>query len=123
MNLSKLKIGSSLVIANELYHGKVVGITFEPAKSNFKKIVQQHYEGKKIDLVLDPEPGNKFDKNAVAVIANGLKVGYIPKESNSQIVNFMKKHDNHYSGLHVSLIDFNTAKPGEIVGMEIHVAA
>lgn len=33
-------------------------------------------------LVLVREPANKFDKNAIAVYADGEKIGYIPKNKN-----------------------------------------
>jgi hypothetical protein len=117
MNLSKMKIGGSLVIAGDLYDGKVVGITFEPAKTNFKKIVEQYKKGEKIALSLVAEPENKFDAHAVAVHANGLKVGYIPKEINKNIL----KHG--IDKVKVELRGFNDLKPGDYKGMEINVAA
>jgi hypothetical protein len=40
-------------------------------------------------LTLVREPGNKFDKNAVAVHVDGERVGYIPKNKNVALCAFI----------------------------------
>ena len=68
-----------------LYTGKIVGITFEPNSSNFQKIVEMTKNGPFPEIELRPEPNNKYDPQAIAVYANNLQVGYIPKEANAPI--------------------------------------
>ena len=44
-----------------------------------------------IQVVLEPEPDNQYDPNAVKVLMNGLLVGYVKKESCSQVKELLKK--------------------------------
>lgn len=45
------------------------------------------------DIELVYEPTNKHDKNAIMVMANGLKIGYVPAELCTEIKNILKKYD------------------------------
>lgn len=46
-----------------------------------------------IQVVLEPEPDNQYDPNAVKVLMNGLLVGYVKKESCSQVKELLNKKD------------------------------
>ena len=39
------------------------------------------YETSSVELI--PEPENKYDPNAIKVLVNGIKIGYVPKELTS----------------------------------------
>lgn len=43
-------------------------------------------------LVLQRDPLNKFDKNAVAVFYAGRKIGYLPKAKNREVAEFLDQH-------------------------------
>ena len=42
--------------------------------------------GRRVDAVLMPEPDNPYDRNAIAVLVDGQKVGYLPRESASRLL-------------------------------------
>ena len=47
---------------------------------------------------LVPEPDNKYDKNAIAVIVEGVKIGYVPKDMCSKVLPLIDdRHDFHVS--------------------------
>ena len=46
-----------------------------------------------IQVFLEPEPDNQYDPNAVKVLMNGLLVGYVKKESCSQVKELLNKKD------------------------------
>ncbi|WP_276885681.1 HIRAN domain-containing protein [Anaerococcus lactolyticus] len=51
------------------------------------------FEENTVNLV--PEPDNPYDENAIKVIHNKIgHIGYIPKESNQDLMNFLKEHNN-----------------------------
>ncbi|MBQ4479137.1 MAG: HIRAN domain-containing protein [Victivallales bacterium] len=53
---------------------KVAGVTFEGRQEILKGMM-----GAPRLARLVREPDNKYDPNAIAVVANGQKIGYIPK--------------------------------------------
>ena len=55
------------------------------------KIYQYDFLNLKAELV--PEPDNEYDPNAVAVLANGIKVGYVKKGSCTRVKNLLKSPD------------------------------
>ena len=57
------------------YHTKVAGVTFEGRQD----IIKDLEPGTPLSFERDPE--NKYDKNAVKVIAEGKCIGYLPKGS------------------------------------------
>jgi hypothetical protein len=59
----------------------IVGESFRAANV---AAVAKAAEGKRFDIYLLNEPRNQYDKNAVAVMAAGLHVGYIGKPANKQ---------------------------------------
>ena len=68
-----------------LYTGKIVGVTFEPSASNFQAIAEKSKNGSFPKLELQAEPNNKYDPQAIAVYADNLQVGYIPKDGTAAI--------------------------------------
>ena len=66
-----------------------------------KELVKKGYGGKRVykfyseydyGISLIPEPGNKYDKDAVIVAMQGRKLGYIPKDNNVWIKKLLKKN-------------------------------
>lgn len=55
------------------------------------KIYQYDFLNLKAELV--PEPDNEYDSNAVAVLANGIKVGHVKKGSCTRVKNLLKSPD------------------------------
>lgn len=55
------------------------------------KIYQYDFLNLKAELV--PEPDNEYDPNAVAVLANGIKVGHVKKGSCTRVKNLLKSPD------------------------------
>ena len=57
----------------------------------------QYYDGKDFNaknikfLSLKRDPTNEYDKNAIEVYSNELKIGYIPRTENKVISNMMKQ--------------------------------
>lgn len=56
------------------YNIKLAGVSFR--QKELDKLYGENWN--KVDIEVVPEPENKFDKNAVAVYANDVHVGYIP---------------------------------------------
>ena len=79
-----------------IYHGPVKGVTFEPARSNLRKLVKFLQglvrEGEQFEIVakLEHEPDNRYDPNAIEVrvgVGEALFfVGHIPSTHNVQIL-------------------------------------
>jgi|688.fasta_scaffold75562_5 hypothetical protein len=67
--------------AGQLVDINVVGESFRPANI---AAVAKAAEGKKFEIYLVAEPTNQHDKNAVAVYAANLHIGYIGKPANKQ---------------------------------------
>lgn len=106
----------------ELYNGKVVGVTFEPTKSTFKaclahfKDMTEQEANPEIQLEADPQ--NPHDPLAIKVLmGQGEKffhIGYIPRTHNKQILDI---------GLHrvdASLLKCNIFED-KVVGFGIEV--
>lgn len=55
------------------YHTKVAGVTFEGRQDIIKNLEAG------TALLFERDPENKFDKNAVKVIAEGKHIGFLPK--------------------------------------------
>lgn len=65
----------------------------------------QYYDGQTLDydtlekgarLELKLEETNRYDRNAIEVYHNGLKLGYIPRAYNTVIANLMRKNKQFY---------------------------
>jgi hypothetical protein len=57
----------------------VVGVTFEGRQGLLAGLHSKQEEGAVLTGRLKREAGNRYDSNAIAVEADGLPVGYIPK--------------------------------------------
>lgn len=47
-----------------------------------------------------PEQNNKYDKNAILVVIDGLPVGYVPKTDNKNVLKFAKKYPYGVAEIH-----------------------
>lgn len=61
---------------------KVVGVTFknDDGSSRADKIIEMSQHKETVVIRLEREPQNKFDPNAIKVIADGVQIGYIGKD-------------------------------------------
>lgn len=69
----------------------------------------KEYIPDKMNVVLEPEPDNRFDSNAVKVLINGTKVGYIKEGSCTHVKNLLKKE-----GVKVVVTDIGIGKYKDI---------
>lgn len=75
----------------------IVGMNFRKSE----KFVAELVPGTKLSLVR--EPGNKFDKNAVAVWCGDVHVGYVPKAQNAVLAKFID--ENGVAGTTTAIAD------------------
>ena len=75
------------------YNYEIVGESYR--RDNLLKIIDNHNAisiGKlHIDAILEPEPSNSFDKNAVKVLIEGIHVGYIPQTDSERVGTLIKR--------------------------------
>src|SRR5437016_1584714 len=45
-----------------------------------------------VPALLVREPGNQYDKNAIAVYVDGKKIGYVPKKQNAVLAQFIDQN-------------------------------
>jgi hypothetical protein len=83
---------------------KVAGVTFEGRQ----KLLANTPKHAIIQLI--PEPTNRYDVNAIKVVANGNHIGYIPSDYAEIITNFME--DGRRFGAVIDNIDMFTPKDG-----------
>ena len=93
-----------------LFEGSIVGVSFEPAKTNLSAAYDMGLTH--IDLI--PELDNPYDMNALAVIIGGARVGYIPKPHNQILLQYGA------SRLKPIFMQWNLFE-GEAVGLKIRV--
>lgn len=107
----------------EVFTGSVVGVSFEPAKTNLKKFVQ-HLQSIpedeiKPEIHIEHQPENEYDKNAVRVVARQeertWELGWLPKEIAKRVVQICG-----IGNCKASMIDFNVMED-VIVGLTIKV--
>lgn len=100
-----------------VYSGSIVGVTFEPAKSNIIRAVAA-YRSVKPHVVLEHDPANPYDSEAIRVLFRGagpdIFVGHIPKPHNSKILAL------GLNTLNASFERWNEVK-GQIAGATIEV--
>ena len=68
----------------------VRGVTFE----NRQEIIAELSENTPLEL--SPEPSNPYDSNAVAILFEGKKIGYVPKEYAGYISKLLKRGEKLY---------------------------
>lgn len=56
------------------YNVKVAGVKFR--QEELGKLYDEDWN--QIKIILEPEPTNEYDPNAVKILANGIHIGYIP---------------------------------------------
>ncbi len=67
----------SIPPADDTFYVRVAGTSFR--QESVSKVVMG------ASCHLEPEPGNKFDSNALKVIVDGEHIGYIPKDRNGAL--------------------------------------
>ena len=72
---------------------KVVGVTFKnedgTSRGDIIRELSERFKGMHPDVLLEREYDNKFDKNAIKVIADGKQIGYIGKDYAQILAEFM----------------------------------
>lgn len=58
----------------------VAGVQFRPEGATTIKNLE---EGDELDLV--PEPTNKYDPNAIQIVADGKHIGYVPRKFSAEV--------------------------------------
>lgn len=106
-----------------VYSGRVVGVNFEPNKSNLQKAVDffRSLDESELDpkVRLEHEPTNKFDKNAIKVFVGcnnrEFPIGHIPKTHNEVMLKL---------GITNLLAEMTTVNEmeGQVVGFNIQVS-
>lgn len=75
------------------YNYDIVGESYR--RENLLEIINNHDAisiGKlHVEAILDPEPSNPFDENAVKVLIDGKHVGYIPKSDSKRVSNLISE--------------------------------
>ena len=81
-----------------------------PATLFFKIVGLQHYGNHKFThtdenkIKFKKEETNQYDSNAIKVLLENKHVGYISKNDNKKVLNFIKIHDTYELELFVSNI-------------------
>ena len=83
---------------------KVVGVTFknDDGYSRADKIIEMSQYKDKVTITLEREPDNKYDPNAIKVLADGKQIGYIGKDYSSLLAPMI---DNEFRKFNAKLKD------------------
>jgi hypothetical protein len=73
---------------SKVYLFSVAGVQFH----DLHKVMEDLNEGEELDLVLEPE--NKYDPFAVAIMSEGVMLGYVPKIHSQEISDLVAWSDN-----------------------------
>ncbi len=92
----------------------IAGLTYYDAVLVFKNLEI----GFQLDLEIDEN--NKFDPYAVAIYANGYKIGYIPKTSNKELYKFLEMGYSDAFDVRINKINPNE-HPESQIGISIHL--
>jgi HIRAN domain len=83
----QMRIEPSREVGAALFEAEIAGCNYVP---NISEIAQNIKEGER--LVLEREKQNPYDKKAIKVLtASGVKLGYIPKEQNQNLVYLLEQ--------------------------------
>ena len=105
-----------------MFQGSIVGVTFEPAKTNLQRAVKffeikMKEEGWEPVVELEHQPDNQYDSNAIRVkIGDKTKlfeVGFIPKTHNQRMLSY------GLDNIETTLEDFTTYDD-KVVGVVIN---
>jgi HIRAN domain len=70
----------------------LVGASYRPAASQLLVVSLSPAD----HVYLEPEPSNKFDKNAVKVLTTmGVHIGYVNKDSCLDVLEFLQNNPNY----------------------------
>lgn len=78
---------------------KVVGVTFknDDGSSRADKIIEMSQYKDKAVIQLEREPQNKYDPNAIKVLADGKQIGYIGKDYSGILAPMMDNEFRRFS--------------------------
>ena len=78
---------------------KVVGVTFknDDGSSRADKIIEMSQYKDMVVIQLEREPGNKYDSNAIKVMADGKQIGYIGKDYSGILAPMMDNEFRQFS--------------------------
>jgi len=102
------------------YNYDVVGESFQ--RDHLTALIRAHnaFESGEIysTAVLELEPTNLFDPNAVKVVVEGTQVGYIPKFDSPAVTEMIKKRGKKEIEVPVR-IGFDTNSPEPLIGVRL----
>jgi hypothetical protein len=102
------------------YNYDVVGESFQ--RDHLTALIRAHnaFESGEIysTAVLELEPTNPFDENAVKVVVEGTQVGYIPKFDSSVVTEMVKKSGKSSFEVPVR-IGWDTNSPSPLIGVKL----
>lgn len=97
------------------------GAKLSEEEKYMQKIFQYNFINKPVKLI--PEPKNKHDRHAVMVKIGGLKIGYISREDNKNVLDILTNHDIKSVSSSISGGKYKVAsKNGDVVEMENYVS-
>jgi hypothetical protein len=116
--------GSGLSIVSKAddseYNYDVVGESFQ--RDHLTALIRAHnaFESGEIysTAVLELEPTNPFDPNAVKVVVEGTQVGYIPKFDSPAVTEMVKKSGKSSYEVPVR-IGWDTNSPSPLIGVRL----
>jgi hypothetical protein len=102
------------------YNYDVVGESFQ--RDHLTALIRAHnaFESGEIysTAVLELEPTNPFDSNAVKVVVEGTQVGYIPKFDSPAVTKMVKKSGKSVYEVPVH-IGWDTNSPSPLIGVRL----
>jgi hypothetical protein len=102
------------------YNYDVVGESYQ--RDHLTALIRAHnaFESGEIfsTAVLELEPTNPFDENAVKVVVEGTQVGYIPKFDSSTVTEMVKKSGKSIYEVPVR-IGWDTNSPSPLIGVKL----
>ena len=102
------------------YNYDVVGESFQ--RDHLTALIRAHnaFESGEIysTAVLELEPTNPFDENAVKVVVEGTQVGYIPKFDSPAVTEMVKKSGKSSYEVPVR-IGWDTNSPSPLIGVRL----
>ena len=102
------------------YNYDVVGESFQ--RDHLTALIRAHkaFENGEIysTALLELEPSNPFDPNAVKVVVEGTQVGYIPKFDSPAVTEMVKKSGKSSYEVPVR-IGWDTNSPSPLIGVKI----
>jgi hypothetical protein len=105
---------------NSDYNYDVVGESFQ--RDHLTALIRAHnaFESGEIysTAVLELEPTNPFDENAVKVVVEGTQVGYIPKFDSPAVTEMVKKSGKSSYEVPVR-IGWDTNSPSPLIGVKL----